>query len=255
MNTDSELERLTFRAGLSERAERYEDMVNDMKQLVRLHYENKMPILPKRRNYFSVAFKNLTGTRRASWRTLCIEKEKHKDGDMNAYNLIVDYLATVEKELNMICDDVIEHIDRYILRESGIANDVESQVFFWKMKGDYWRYKAEVSTGQEFLHCKTESKNSYEKASEIANELAPVNSLRLGLCLNYSVFYYEIEKQPDKACMLAKQAFDDAIKDIDVLSEEHYRDSTLIMQLLRDNLSLWTHSEDNTNDYVNERAD
>ena len=45
---------------------------------------------------------------------------------------------------------------------------------------------------------------------------------------------------PDRACHLAKQAFDDAIAELDTLSEESYKDSTLIMQLLRDNLTLWT---------------
>jgi 14-3-3 protein epsilon len=48
---------------------------------------------------------------------------------------------------------------------------------------------------------------------------------------------------PDRACHLAKQAFDDAIAELDSLSEESYRDSTLIMQLLRDNLTLWTSSD------------
>jgi hypothetical protein len=62
----------------------------------------------------------------------------------------------------------------------------------------------------------------------------------LGLALNYSVFNYEILSQPDKACQLAKQAFDDAIAELDTLSEDSYKDSTLIMQLLRDNLTLWT---------------
>jgi len=58
--------------------------------------------------------------------------------------------------------------------------------------------------------------------------------------LNFSVFYYEILNSPDKACRLAKQAFDDAIAELDNLSEDSYKDSTLIMQLLRDNLTLWT---------------
>jgi 14-3-3 protein epsilon len=61
--------------------------------------------------------------------------------------------------------------------------------------------------------------------------------------LNFSVFYYEILNSPDRACHLAKQAFDDAIAELDSLSEESYRDSTLIMQLLRDNLTLWTSSD------------
>lgn len=65
----------------------------------------------------------------------------------------------------------------------------------------------------------------------------------MGLALNFSVFYYEILNSPDRACHLAKQAFDDAIAELDSLSEESYRDSTLIMQLLRDNLTLWTSSD------------
>jgi len=65
-------------------------------------------------------------------------------------------------------------------------------------------------------------------------------STRLGLALNFSVFYYEILNSPDRACRLAKAAFDDAIAELDTLSEDSYKDSTLIMQLLRDNLTLWT---------------
>ena len=71
-------------------------------------------------------------------------------------------------------------------------------------------------------------------------DLAPTHPIRLGLALNFSVFYCEILNSPDRACRLAKAAFDDAIAELDTLSEESYKDSTLIMQLLRDNLTLWT---------------
>jgi 14-3-3 protein beta/theta/zeta len=70
--------------------------------------------------------------------------------------------------------------------------------------------------------------------------MQPTHPIRLGLALNFSVFYYEILNAPDKACALAKQAFDDAIAELDTLNEDSYKDSTLIMQLLRDNLTLWT---------------
>ena len=83
-----------------------------------------------------------------------------------------------------------------------------------------------------------------QSATDVAQtELTPTHPIRLGLALNFSVFYYEILNSPDRACHLAKQAFDDAIAELDSLSEESYRDSTLIMQLLRDNLTLWTSSE------------
>ena len=85
------------------------------------------------------------------------------------------------------------------------------------------------------------SLESYKAASDVAvTELPPTHPIRLGLALNFSVFYYEILNSPDRACHLAKQAFDDAIAELDTLSEESYKDSTLIMQLLRDNLTLWT---------------
>ena len=94
---------------------------------------------------------------------------------------------------------------------------------------------------------------AYKAATEVATtDLAPTHPIRLGLALNFSVFYYEILNSPDQACHLAKQAFDDAIAgmflvpiqinilttaaELDTLSEESYKDSTLIMQLLRDNL-------------------
>jgi 14-3-3 protein epsilon len=91
----------------------------------------------------------------------------------------------------------------------------------------------------------TASANSTpQTATDVAQtELTPTHPIRLGLALNFSVFYYEILNSPDRACHLAKQAFDDAIAELDSLSEESYRDSTLIMQLLRDNLTLWTSSD------------
>lgn len=54
------------------------------------------------------------------------------------------------------------------------------------------------------------------------------------------IVYFELPLVLFRACHLAKQAFDEAIAELDSLNEESYKDSTLIMQLLRDNLTLWT---------------
>merc|ERR1711998_782223 len=81
---------------------------------------------------------------------------------------------------------------------------------------------------------------AYQSATTSSNQLAPTHPIRLGLALNYSVFLYEVQAETSKACELAKEAFDNAIAELDTLDEESYKDSTLIMQLLRDNLTLWT---------------
>lgn len=108
-------------------------------------------------------------------------------------------------------------------------------------KGDYHRYVAEYAVGDARKEAATAAHDSYKSATDVAQvELATTHPIRLGLALNFSVFYYEILNAPDRACHLAKQAFDDAIAELDTLSEESYKDSTLIMQLLRDNLTLWT---------------
>src|SRR6202034_4154453 len=111
-------------------------------------------------------------------------------------------------------------------------------------KGDYHRYLAEFAMGEKRKVSADKSLEAYKNATEVAStDLAPTHPIRLGLALIFSVFYYEILNSPDQACHLAKQAFDDAIAELDTLSEESYKDSTLIMQLLRDNLTLWTSSD------------
>jgi len=116
------------------------------------------------------------------------------------------------------------------------------------MKGDYYRYKAEFTTDTERTEASQQSLKAYEEALNIAStQLATTNPIRLGLALNFSVFYFEILNEPQKACDLAKKAFDEAIAKLDDLTEDSYKDSTVIMQLLRDNLTLWT-SEDNADD-------
>lgn len=116
----------------------------------------------------------------------------------------------------------------------------DAKVFFQKMKGDYFRYLGEFMQGADRKDVIDKAQDSYKLAQDEAKALKSTHPIRLGLALNYSVFYYEILNQPDLACKLAKSAFDAAIQELETLDEEEYRDSATIMQLLRDNLTLWT---------------
>ena len=142
----------------------------------------------------------------------------------------------------------MELIDNSLLKTVDGDNAIEGKVFYLKMKGDYFRYLVEVKSDGEAKNALADkSKEAYGDATEAAAELQNTHPIKLGLALNFSVFHYEIMNDADEACKLARKAFDDAIAELDNLKEESYKDSTLIMQLLRDNLTLWTSENDNQN--------
>ncbi|BBG95758.1 general regulatory factor 11 [Prunus dulcis] len=198
-------------------------MVEAMKKVSKLDVE----LTVEERNLVSVGYKNVIGARRASWRILSSVEQKEEE-----------YRQRVEDELAKICHDILTVIDYHLLPS---ASTGESTVFYQKMKGDYYRYLAEFKAGDDRKEAADQSLKAYEVANDTADsELPTTHPIRLGLALNFSVFYYEILNSPERACHLAKQAFDEAIAELDSLNEESYKDSTLIMQLLKDNLTLWT---------------
>jgi 14-3-3 protein epsilon len=200
------------------------------------------------RNLLSVAFKNVVGARRASWRVLSsIEVKDMERKDSAEYAEIVrEYRIKVEKELSNVCNRLLKLLDAHL-----IAHDKsrEGAVFYLKMAGDYHRYLAEFAKDSERSEQAEKARSKYEEAVRVSKgeagsydgeKLTPTNPIRLGLALNFSVFYYEILSEHTKACTLAKNAFDEAIAELDGLDENEYKDATLIMQLIRDNLTLWT---------------
>ncbi|EKX50117.1 hypothetical protein GUITHDRAFT_151225 [Guillardia theta CCMP2712] len=234
MSSDSREENV-YMAKLAEQAERYDEMVEAMKSIAKMDVE----LTNDERNLLSVAYKNVIGARRASSRIISsIEQKEENKGNEHRVSMIKEYRHKVESELSNICNDILNILDKHLISS---ATTGESKVFYYKMKGDYWRYLAEFAVGAGRKEAAEHSLVAYKNAQDIAlTDLPPTNPIRLGLALNFSVFYYEILNSPDRACQLAKQAFDDAIAELDTLNEESYKDSTLIMQLLRDNLTLWT---------------
>merc|ERR1712224_1159439 len=148
-----------------------------------------------------------------------IEQKEESKGNSEHAQRIKRYRMVVEKELTDTCSSILNLLDTYLIHNSASG---ESKVFYLKMKGDYHRYLAEFKIGQERKEAAEQTLIAYKAAQDI------------------SLFYYEILNSPERACHLAKQAFDDSIAELDTLGEDSYKDSTLIMQLLRDNLTLWT---------------
>ncbi|PWZ24458.1 14-3-3-like protein GF14-C [Zea mays] len=193
-----------YMAKLAEQAERYEEMVEYMEKVAKTVDVEELTV--EERNLLSVAYKNVIGARRASWRIISSIEHKEESRKNEEHVIrIKEYRGKIEAELSNICD-----VEGVLPQDEGILSQ------------------------------------------DIAlAELASTHPIRLGLALNFSVFYYEILNSPDKACNLARQAFDEAISQLDTLGEDSYKDSTLIMQLLRDNLTLWS-ADSTTEDGIEE---
>jgi len=226
-------------AKLAEQAERYDEMADYMEKVGKAPDELSV----EERNLLSVAYKNAVGSRRAAWRiiTSVEQKEKTKGNEDNA-KFAKEYCSKVEAELSKICDTILGLLDGNLIAK---ASNGESKVFYQKMKADYYRYIAEFSDGDKKSKAADNARLAYEEAQKVAEkDLAVTHPIRLGLALNFSVFQYEVLSNPDEACKMARTAFEDAIAELDNVAEDSYKDSTLIMQLLRDNLTLWTSDQE-----------
>lgn len=233
-------------AKLSEQAERYDDMMKQMKDLAKLGDA----LSSEERNLFSVAYKNVVGARRSAWRVLVSikqrEEERGTEESSSRTQQAEEYIKKISSEIEAICEEVVELVDEHLLKSIKDENDFESQTFYLKMKGDYYRYVAEVMEGTSNEANAKKAMGAYDEAYELCKaNMDPAHPIRLGLALNYSVFYYEIKVQHSKAMQIAKEAFELAMDQMDSKPDEKkYKDSSLILQLLRDNLSLWAASEE-----------
>jgi len=232
-------EKDVYFAKLAEQAERYDEMAFHMKKVAKCSEE----LTVEERNLLSVAYKNAVGSRRAAWRIITsVENKEYSKGNDEQAKYAQEYTQTVEKELRDICDTILNLLDENLVPKSTSG---ESKVFFLKMQADYFRYIAEFTKDHEKDKAAESARAAYQAANDCAaKDLTVTHPIRLGLALNYSVFLYEVLSKPEDACAMARKAFEDAIAELDNVAEDSYKDSTLIMQLLRDNLTLWTSDQE-----------
>ena len=247
---------LIYMAKVCEQTERFDDMLTYMKAVITEHDQN---LSEEERNLLSVAYKNSVGSRRTAWRVLVSLEGKEDSKAQSHPQLLGEYKAKIEKELETICNEIIGYLDTKLIpaaqkAKAAVPNPgkdnkefftfAQAEIFFMKMKGDYYRYLAEFNSDKN-KDVAEKAQEAYTAAWEIATkDMKTTDPIRLGLALNFSVHYYEVRNDSKKACELAKKAFDEALADIELIAEENYKDSTTIMQLIRDNLTLWNSEMD-----------
>ena len=231
--SDANYEKLISLARITEQAERHEETIKYMEEIVK---SKKEDLTVEERNILSAAYKSCVSARRSAWRSIYGVEFKEKSNNSKFLYLVTDLKSTLEKELNELCNRMLSLIDDYLLKK---ASSEESKVFYMKMKGDYYRYLAEFLMGDENKDVADKSRKSYQEANELASKLTCTNPIKLGLALNFSVFYYEVMNDPKTACKIASDAFEAAIHQLENIEDEQYKDSTTILQLLKENIDMW----------------
>jgi 14-3-3 protein epsilon len=219
---------------LYERAERYPDMVSAINKFIEMN-----PKLSKdERNILSAGYKNILSDKKASWRLLNSMERKETKKKSKQVPHIKEIKKHVEDEMKIIFEDLHKIIDTYLLPN---AEDMESKVFYLRLKGDHYRYLCEITKDKEFEKNIEKTEKVYNEAFEIAEKKLPViNSTRVGLCLNMAVFYYEVKGDKKKGCQIAKKAFEESMKYLDDLEKFKTKDVLLLIQLLKENFIFWS---------------
>ena len=190
------VEEKIFLARVAEQAERFEDMVDFLEEVL---VAKGGSVNPDERNLLSVAFKNLISSKRAACRTISAIEQNPKYAKFNT--ALLAYKTKIEEQLQADCQKIIDMIKNRVL--NGDCAD-EAKAFFVKMVGDYYRYIAENAKDATLESVKQNAKEAYEQANAI--DLPACNPIKLGLALNFSVFNYEVLKDHAKACELADNA-------------------------------------------------
>jgi len=225
------MEEKIFMARVAEQAERYEDMVDFLKPILK---EKGGDFTVEERNLLSVGFKNLIGGKRTAIRTISAIEQNPKYSKYG--EALGKYKKQIEEELFKDCDNIINMIGQDAMKS---LSEAEGKAFFQKMIGDYYRYMAENASGDRLSQARDGALKHYQEADTSAATLPPCNPIKLGLALNFSVFHYEVMQDNKKACELAEKALQEAMAKIDDVDEENFREAKSILELLKENLTLW----------------
>ncbi|XP_060561188.1 14-3-3 protein zeta-like [Ruditapes philippinarum] len=229
---------LLERAKIAQEACRWNDMVEFMKGIVKLGRELSV----EERNLLANAYKNNVGSKRAAWRVI-MSIEQNIEGANRKRDISREYRARIEEELKTTCNEVLELIEKHLIN----TVDMENKIFYHKMQGDYYRYISEFSRDTANDNVFENAKIAYAHAFELCREnLSPAHPLRLGIILNFSVFYYEILEAHETACDMVKESLAAGEEDLHNITQSARGDSSVLLQLLEDNLNIWSAEMNNS---------
>lgn len=219
------MEGCEHQAELCQEIGRYEDMIRAVRPIIDSTSDQLTPV---HRDLIHLAYKEQVLSLLHQYHRI----EKLEPRTWKEKYLLNDYLAYIRTQTQQICREILDFIEyKFMVFES----TVEGVIFYQKIRGDYYRYMAEIGVSD----AEDLSSQSYLKAMDRAAQLPTFHPTRLSLILNYSVYHHDIKKDLREATIIAKEGFDMAIKEVHTVEPRQYKEVMEYLDLIRDNIKVW----------------
>ena len=219
--------------------EKYEDAIKYIDDLIKGKNEE---LTEEERNIFILIYRRYITDQRNTWKTLYQLKEKEKLMKTGYVTLINEIRNNIEEIIKTTSEKIIYLTNNYILNKV-FSN--EGRAFFYKVKGDFYRYLSELSYGEELNTYIENAFQNYKEYVTYSSDVEALNIIKLGNFLNFAVFQYEVMNNTAAAIKIAQHALNDAANELKIIGSDEMigddiKDSLRMIEILKENFTNWT---------------
>ena len=237
--TEKEIDDKLYLARICHLSGLHEETIKYVEELIKLRNGD---ITEEERNLLFSSFKTLINFRRDSWRTINALESKEIKNQSSLLPRVTGLKLSLTEEIKNYINKAIELIDNNLLKK---VNNNELKVLYSKIKGDYMRYIIEIlpkENEEEKNALKEKAEEDYKIGLNLCDTLNNLNTTKVGLLLNYTVFLYEIMKDYKTAYVIANDTYQKTMKSVkdENLDLNVFKDLNKLVNLLKDNISKWS---------------
>eukprot|EP01084_Bolivina_argentea_P270265 459513_1 len=252
-------------AKMAESSERYNDLIEIMTHFVKKtcqSFENKLTNQSNNVNLYSLqtrillysGYKNKYYQFRQQCRALRNKNDSMRYStniieNQTKFSIYNEYLEMIQNEIRELAESYLDIFENHIMCViNKYSNNMakEEIIYYLKKSGDFCVniYEQFNCSSLEFEFYCEKAKQYFMRGNDMADKyLCVTNTMLLQIKLSYSCYLYYGCGEYEKAYFISKTGFDNAMNELDSVSEDMYNDVVLIMQLLRDNAQIWRECE------------
>ena len=197
----------------------------------------------KEREFLAYGYINYISAKRKSLHMVMAYETKEKKNENSFFLMYIqEYRRKLETDLTQSCQRICNILDSLLIKK---AENVETKIFYRKLKGDLNRYVAEYAKDELREKVMKDGLTAYQEAINMSKELPILNEVLLGLSLNMSLFYYEVMNERKNAIKISNECAIKIDKELPNFDQTNENNKVIIslVNLIKDNLAHWKAEE------------